>query len=375
MMRIFWTFLLGLRSWYSVMQQELSSAVAQQNVEISSWISLIIMAQLQDLNTIMQEKKWFYHSDGETVLMEAQHPVAPVPSTAVSPHHNDVIMGVIESQIISLTIVYSTVYSMADQRKHQSSALLTFVQGIYWWLVSSPRKRPVTRKIFPFDDVIMQTQWCTSLQGKVLFVVVGHRRGSPEHSGTVVAACVSAPEKGYIMPVWVLDSIWHTQRVPPVSTTMYLWSITSVKRIRGGGGASHVRLLKALWRWLARLHYPCAKVTNAPNATTSANWGCWRPFTSVFSMSSLNWKSQIFIKNWRPCFLSSYNCTNILCLLLLISMLWHRQAIFASKGDKLRSSAQCRIRNRVSGTESLADWMPADKLTELSRIELKTWTQ
>ena len=30
-------------------------------------------------------------------------------------------------------------------------------------------------------------------------------------------------------------------------------------------------------------------------------------------------------------------------LLLLISMLWHRQAIFESKGDKLSSSAVCRI--------------------------------
>ena len=65
------------------------------------------------------------------------------------------------------------------------------------------------------------------------------------------------------------------------------------------------------------------------------------------------------------------------CLLLLISMLWHRQAIFESKGDKLSSSAECRIRTqRVSGTKSPADWMPADKPTELSRIKLKTcWTR
>ena len=32
--------------------------------------------------------------------------------------------------------------------------------------------------------------------------------------------------------------------------------------------------------------------------------------------------------------------------LLLISMLWHRQAIFKSKGDKLCSSAECRIGTR-----------------------------
>ena len=34
------------------------------------------------------------------------------------------------------------------------------------------------------------------------------------------------------------------------------------------------------------------------------------------------------------------------CFLLLISMLWHRQAIFESKGDKLFSSAECRIRTQ-----------------------------
>ena len=59
-------------------------------------------------------------------------------------------------------------------------------------------------------------------------------------------------------------------------------------------------------------------------------------------------------------------------LLLLISMLWHRQAIFESKGDKLSSSAECRIRTqRFSETQSSADYMPADKPTELSRIKLK----
>ena len=46
-------------------------------------------------------------------------------------HYSDVIMGVMASQIISLMIVYSTVYSGADQRKHQSSVSLAFVQGIH----------------------------------------------------------------------------------------------------------------------------------------------------------------------------------------------------------------------------------------------------
>ena len=70
-------------------------------------------------------------------------------------HYGDVMMGAIASQITSLTIVYSTVYSYADQRKHQSSASLAFVRGIHWGPVNSPHKWPVTRKMFPFDDVIM----------------------------------------------------------------------------------------------------------------------------------------------------------------------------------------------------------------------------
>ena len=55
-------------------------------------------------------------------------------------------MGTMASQITSLTIVYSTVYSGADQRKHQTSASLAFVWGIHRRPVNSPHKWPVTRK-------------------------------------------------------------------------------------------------------------------------------------------------------------------------------------------------------------------------------------
>ena len=70
-------------------------------------------------------------------------------------HYNDVIMSAMVSQITSLAIVYLTVYSRADQRKHQSSASLAFVRGIHRWPVNSPHKGPVTLKMFPFDDAIM----------------------------------------------------------------------------------------------------------------------------------------------------------------------------------------------------------------------------
>ena len=93
-------------------------------------------------------------------------------------HYDDAIMGAIASQITSLTIVYSTVYSGADQNKHQSSASLAFVWGNHRGPVNSPHKWPVTRKMFPFDDVIM---WCKKVimwwytnNGKVTAVWIKH---------------------------------------------------------------------------------------------------------------------------------------------------------------------------------------------------------
>ena len=86
----------------------------------------------------------------------------------ISLHYSDVIMGAMASQITSLTNVYSTVYSGADQRKHQSSASLAFVRAFHRWPMNSPHKGPVTRRMFPFDDVIM-CKYLTSWAMKIAF--------------------------------------------------------------------------------------------------------------------------------------------------------------------------------------------------------------
>ena len=65
-------------------------------------------------------------------------------------HYNAFIMSAMSSQITDVSIVCSTVGSGADQKNHQSFASLAFVSP-----VNSPHKRPATRKIFPFDEVIM----------------------------------------------------------------------------------------------------------------------------------------------------------------------------------------------------------------------------
>ena len=81
--------------------------------------------------------------------------ITPPLCMIISRHYNDVIMSAMASQITGVSVVCPTVGSVADHRKHQSSASLAFVQGIHRWPVNSPHKRPVTRKMFPFDDVIM----------------------------------------------------------------------------------------------------------------------------------------------------------------------------------------------------------------------------
>ena len=85
-------------------------------------------------------------------------------SHASSNHYDDVIMTMLASQITSLPVVCSIVYSDVNQRKHQSSASLAFVREIHRGPVNFPHKWPVTRKMFPFDDVIMTILFWTAIE-------------------------------------------------------------------------------------------------------------------------------------------------------------------------------------------------------------------
>ena len=139
-------------------------------------------------------------------------------------HYCDVIMGVMASQITSLTTVFSNVYSSVDQMEHQSSASLAFV--------NSPHKWPVTRKMFLFDDVIMNwlmlpSVWLVSLN---IAWVISHPRWIMGRSQCVMesrdhwdvqprlmaqhrlgnssrASALSYPGWGATYPV--LDQIWN----------------------------------------------------------------------------------------------------------------------------------------------------------------------
>ena len=74
-------------------------------------------------------------------------------------HCSGVIMCTMASQIISLTIVYSSVYSGADWRKYKCSVSLVLGGEFtgHWWIPG--HKGPVTWKMFPIHDVIMSDTW------------------------------------------------------------------------------------------------------------------------------------------------------------------------------------------------------------------------
>ena len=70
-------------------------------------------------------------------------------------HYSDMIMSAMASWITGVSIIYLTVCSGADQRKYQNFASLAFARGNHRSPANSPHKGPVTRKMFPFVDVIM----------------------------------------------------------------------------------------------------------------------------------------------------------------------------------------------------------------------------
>ena len=133
-------------------------------------------------------------------------------------HYSDVIMSTMASQIARVSIVYSAVRSGVDRRKYQSSASLAFVRGIHRWPVNSPHIWPVTRKMFPFDDVIM------------LGFICGYQRHETSFQKSLQTENCHEANFVFMKPTssWV-----HRLQiaVPPVMTTFASWrcSFSSLK--------------------------------------------------------------------------------------------------------------------------------------------------
>ena len=99
-------------------------------------------------------------------------------------HYNDVITSAMASQVTSLGIVYSIVYSGSNQRKYHSSASLAFVRGINRWPVNSPHKGPITRKKFH----LMTSSWnCLGPLAITLHFPKADTTGTGSTLGVVIA--------------------------------------------------------------------------------------------------------------------------------------------------------------------------------------------
>ena len=88
--------------------------------------------------------------------------IEPAWDAAVLGHHSALIMSALANQITGVSIIYSTVCSGTDQWEDQSSVR---------WPVNSLHRGPVTRKMFPFDDVIMVTHWTDIPDTKLLSIL------------------------------------------------------------------------------------------------------------------------------------------------------------------------------------------------------------
>ena len=141
-------------------------------------------------------------------------------------NYNDVIMRLMASEITSLTIVYSTVYWGPDQRKHQNSPSLAFVRGIYRWPVNSLRKRPVSRKMFPIDDVINnqpQTKCIIHGMSAVHWLVCHSTRAGHWGKGDVWMDYAASQTARFMGPTWGPSGADRTQ----VSPMLVPWTLLS----------------------------------------------------------------------------------------------------------------------------------------------------
>ena len=81
--------------------------------------------------------------------------------------YNDVKLGAMASQITSLTIVYSTVYSRRRSKKTSNLRVTGLCAGNSPVSIEFPHKWPVTPKMFPFDDIIMVLTTSDTSEGKI----------------------------------------------------------------------------------------------------------------------------------------------------------------------------------------------------------------
>ena len=134
-------------------------------------------------------------------------------------------MSAAASQITGVSIVCSPVCSGAPQSRHQSSASLVFVRGIHRSPVNSPHKGPVTRKMVPFDDVIMKTayvHWDSPISWiSVPFQYEVNNEFRSNHNQVVKVAC------SIVMPQLTLKHLLKWHFIVFHSSVLHGWALIS----------------------------------------------------------------------------------------------------------------------------------------------------
>ena len=143
-------------------------------------------------------------------------------------------MGAIASQITSLMIVYSTVYSDADQRKHESSASLAYVRGIHRGTV----------KCFHLmtSSLVVSSRWGTMMKNPLMWIHLNNEnccRASCGRAKCIVGLCLvllyKTPMMAWRWPSGMVDCLTHQLARHPPSSICSLMLVSNLQNYLGRG--------------------------------------------------------------------------------------------------------------------------------------------
>ena len=126
-------------------------------------------------------------------------------------------------------------FSMRRSKKTSKLRVTGFVRGIHRWPVNSPQKRPVARKMFPFDDVIMHSlnpekwgcnfKWVifklisriTILSISCVIALMWMPQHLPDHKSAIiqVIACSQTVPSHYLNKCWRIYMVMYAVKRPP----------------------------------------------------------------------------------------------------------------------------------------------------------------
>ena len=155
----------------------------------------------------------------------------------------------------------------------------------------------------------------------------------------------------------------HTRSYPYIEIYIFLYNVENSRALifKSSRGLKTLVIHYVIYQSMILMYFSSYNTMDAGRHDSS--WSCYYTFPWIF-------QSVLYIYKYIYMYIYIHTC-----LLLLISMLWHRQAIFESKGDKLSSSTECRIRTHQGLRHQIAsrlnarwqtDWAIEDQAKNLN---------